>query len=378
DFEGQSLKKTYEKPKETFLSKAYAYATFSNEPQLSVSQSNAKQIVANQDAFFESSLPVRFSNFVEVLPFPFSLKLSELSTDFEKNLTGFSITAAKSAYFTNNKRVIMILPDDPSIWGTKLDGLAPLGYEKVLLLRGTISLPGTVAAHEMIHSLGFVPSQTVDKGHVPEGSQVPLGFKISQASGEILKDTPDLMLGTSSSSRWISTEAYSHALAKLSKKGMDPEVIIISGTIDLSDQVEADPWYKILSDQVTEISDQGAYSITFVDKNDQVLIRHQFDPSFELNAVLSEGATGSAILQTDISGFVFAIPAQAGTRSIRIEKGEQILFERPVSLNAPVISEVSDLDRKILQSGLLEKLSWVVRDEDGDDLETSLDWSHDG
>ncbi|HBY95194.1 MAG TPA: hypothetical protein DEP84_14765 [Chloroflexi bacterium] len=76
-------------------------------------------------------------------------------------------------------------------------------------------------------------------------------------------------------------------------------------------------------------------------------------------------------------GVSFIMPWEAGTTSIVLLQGNQVLDERAVSAGAPTVTITSPTGPQSWPSGSTQTLAWTGSDPDGDSLSYSLFYSHD-
>lgn len=160
--------------------------------------------------------------------------------------------------------------------------------------------------------------------------------------------------------------------------GMDPEIIVVRGTIFKNGTVATtDPWYR-LSEGTPELAPgtTGNYSIALLDNENQVLSQFGFNVSFtyllDINGNLTEAETNSV-------PFIFNIPYLTGTSHIQIRNATgHILVSKTISSNSPTVTVMFPNGGEILQAGNNYTITWDASDLDGDTLSYTVAYSQDG
>ncbi|MCB1123959.1 MAG: hypothetical protein KJT03_20565, partial [Verrucomicrobiae bacterium] len=195
----------------------------------------------------------------------FYLNPGDFSEEVSQNVLTILGLAENWALLNGVTRLVTLFPEDSRIWFGNAEGApaslsspafkhapAVLGSEEV-----AINYPDTTAS-EILRTFGF---SDTSNGPPP----IEEGFEIFRNSAEILEELPDLMQSPKSPESWISKEQYEAMLFILLNPTPDPEVLIVSGSINQAEEVSANAWYTGFTDQVTQLQTEGVYSIKFLD-----------------------------------------------------------------------------------------------------------------
>ena len=112
----------------------------------------------------------------------------------------------------------------------------------------------------------------------------------------------------------------------------------------------------------------GAYAVEALSASGDVLASQNFDVSFSLLSNPPE--------EIDPAPFETTVLMPPDTRSLRIKHGATILGVRPVSENAPSVTQIAPVPG-VTVSGR-SPITWLSSDSDGDELSHMVEYSHDG
>lgn len=369
DYDGRSADLEQDDPKLIFVNIEPAVAVFPSWVQAGISVALAESITQKSIAYMNAALPMAGVSGSSPQPISIPAQPGSIVAERNYNLVGLGRFVERASIFSSVTRIVLLSPDDDRFWAPGVDGIVLENLDRVALLRARPGLADGSAAHEIAHSYGQL--------HYTGNDLVAKGYRIGPDKGEILKDMPDLMRPKAGADMWISDSVYDFMMGAMSGNPADPEMVVISGAIDGSDVVTADPWYTVWTDQVTTLSDEGAYSVATLDAEGTTLSEHRFDPSFEMEVILSADATEEPDLSLSASPFVFSMPRHKDLHTIRILKGATVLYEREVSPNAPSVEIVTQLEGATLEAGDATRIAWTASDPDGGALIASLEWSAD-
>lgn len=246
---------------------------------------------------------------------------------------------------------------------------------------------GAITAHEIAHSMGWVPPDNPqwDPGNHLDYYPSPgywvnkrceMGFFLwSRETPCDTNQTPlDFMHFSSSEEgvnvdRWISKPTFEYLLNFL-KVRPAPEVPIIGtgGIIFPNGTGTWDPWYRFVGVPDIPLNNKGQYRILYLDKNGSKITETGFD-SF---AHLSEG------LEPNVSFLSLKIPDVQGVNKIVIQNGTHVLVERIISPNHPKVKIISPNGTDTFKTNDTIKIKWNASDLDvGDKLWSMVSFSQD-
>jgi hypothetical protein len=173
---------------------------------------------------------------------------------------------------------------------------------------------------------------------------------------------------------WISPAAYRQLLNQIGpitaqvRPAAVQRIILASGFMSNSGEVNLEPWYPFDADLGTATS--GAYTIQALDASSQVLASRNFDVSFTLLSDPPETLTSAP--------FEVSAPFPAGTVAFRIMQGATILKLVPVSAHSPTVTLLSPNGSQVWSNGQTYTIQWIGSDADNDPLAYTLLYSPDG
>jgi len=202
----------------------------------------------------------------------------------------------------------------------------------------------TAAAHEIGHTYNLKDEYKVDEGTctIPEGNEgdpahgfwVEEKAQIENAVGFMgTAPKPKGTLPQDALNRWIDNADYYHLFNAL-KKGIDPNILLLSGYISKEDTIELSDWHYIENVEIDEIP-PGDYSVEFYDKNGDIIDTTKFDVHF----FLFMEPFGE--FDIDPASFVLAIPYPENTYKVQIKHNEKILTE--INPNSKLLHDAVDL-----------------------------------
>jgi len=162
------------------------------------------------------------------------------------------------------------------------------------------------------------------------------------------------------------------------KMGIDPEIIVVRGTVFKNFTIAADePWYR-LPEGIPDLAPEttGNYSIVLLDEQHQTLSQMNFNVSFtytvDLNGTLIEA-------ETDYVPFIYNIQYVSGTSTIEIRNSTgYVLASKTISSNPPTVNLTFPNGGEVLETGTNYTMTWEASDPDEDSLTYSLAYSRDG
>jgi len=246
-----------------------------------------------------------------------------------------------------------MLDDAISIWtwgelltGTSADrsvGIVPDDYFKYHLAGDAagVTFPGvhaglveggywTVTAHEIGHTYGlrlkwpFGPGEEYDTnppGNPSNGFWVSEHKEISNGVCFMGYAPPKHSFDYSSTRpSWICNEDYIDLFKKFRVSETDPDVLLLSGIIFKNGTVKLHSSYFVESGIADDII-QGDYSIQILDADGQTLNEIKFYAPFEMYIETI------GVVETDFTGFTFAIPYPKDAAIIFLKYEDEILME---------------------------------------------------
>ncbi len=162
--------------------------------------------------------------------------------------------------------------------------------------------------------------------------------------------------------QWISDYHYKKLRNRLlsSSFALDTlatgQTLVVSGRLDENDTAQLNPAFTMHTTQSTPES--GNYTLELLDASGQVLASHAFEP-VEAHPY-TRWHEGEPV--GHLRGFALAVPAQEGTRGLRVRRGEAVLAERFGGSAAPAfgLAALSEPGTQPLA------LSWTASDTDAD------------
>jgi len=228
-------------------------------------------------------------------------------------------------------------------------------------------------AHEMGHSLGFIPTNHTLECKKPNitwrahHSCINLSNYGFDLSSDAVMDTSKFDIMGYNETQWIDKTTYDFLFTQLKVAG-DPTVVEISGKISKNGTVTLDPWYKLDGTPTLPLGSTGNYTIDFVDQNQNVLASTGFDLTFSLHSDPNPSdptLSGYRQVDLDLVPFVFTIPYADGAHSIEIKdsSGKKIA-ERIISPNPPSVKVITPNGGDHFLVGQKISLEWNATDSD--------------
>lgn len=243
-----------------------------------------------------------------------------------------------------------------------------------------------VPLHEFGHDYGLPLKANSSKGEeynkLPRGRKCAPGYfvaehqvKTSVLTGNVFQ--PANIMGSTnvtapgSGGPWIAMDDYLQLLSRLSNPNRDPEVFLISGNVNPDKSVYADPWYTTWVDDLAPAVEGATHSIVLLDKDGGVLS--------QTGLAVAQFITESTPSIPEIDGwaFVAAVQKVMGTKRIQIRHEENVLFERVISDNPPMITLLSPVGGEVFTPGEQVHTAWSATDKDGDELWVTVSFSPD-
>jgi hypothetical protein len=199
-------------------------------------------------------------------------------------------------------------------------------------VKGVLILDGFYggSAHEVAHTYGLYYG-------IPEQYQInPLYGKI--ASG-VRVETGEWMTGYdimgavaygTLEDTWIDSDTFSQLFSIMANYPEDPQILLASGIINSNGTVEfPNTWYSLAEGIPDTNLMPGDYALIFVDENGSEIAQTSFDAQFEVQIggypAVEVGTDGDLIsqtafetMETNSTGFSFAIPYYTGTAEVQI------------------------------------------------------------
>jgi len=277
-------------------------------------------------------------------------------------------------------RLILIFPRHATVWPTipNLGEAAGWAYRRPHPIKHVVSVvgnlvtpnyPGNVSAHEIGHTFGFDDVPTPTARTVPDGYWVGERMVFSQAFDFMDYAVP----------AWINQTHYEFLVQEFTKPALDPEVLLVNGTIAANGTVTAFPWHSVFVSDPDAPQGAGTHAIEFRDNTGKLIASHPFTPGFEaIGDTFSTNQTHEASVTMNSAPFSFALPRPTNLASVRLVKGAQLLYERLVTPHAPVVEFIAPAGGEILTPRQLFQPRWAATDADGGELSSTLFFSKNG
>ena len=117
--------------------------------------------------------------------------------------------------------------------------------------------------------------------------------------------------------RWVTKDNWYKLMRALDSERPDPELLLISGLIDLDGTVKLYRWLT-LPKGVPDFPETGSYTIRLSDQAGATLLTAPFDISFSLNV------DPFGTIESDVAPFFVAIPYPVETAAVSIEGPEGV------------------------------------------------------
>jgi hypothetical protein len=132
---------------------------------------------------------------------------------------------------------------------------------------------------------------------------------------------------------WIDNECYSHLFREFRYDKTDPQILLVNGLIFKNGTVQLGKWYWLEEGSISYVY-PGDYSIQIVDFNGNIIGETLFAAPF------AAYADPIGVIETDVTGFAFAIQYPDTTSKIQIQyNGETIIKLNP---NAKILHDAID------------------------------------
>ena len=174
---------------------------------------------------------------------------------------------------------------------------------------------------------------------------------------------------------WVADEHYENLFREF-KAGGNPhgsensKVLFVRGMLHKDNMVDLKSMF-LLENVEVDPPMTGNYSIRMVDLENQILGETWFDAPFSLYV------DPIGIVETDVTGFAFALPWHEETAEILIMLENEPLASRPVSANSPIVEVKYPNGGEVFFEKETVEIEWDATDTDGDNLTFALLYSRD-
>jgi hypothetical protein len=152
------------------------------------------------------------------------------------------------------------------------------------------------------------------------------------------------------------------------RKGMTPKALFIEGNIDdATRSINFGPWMRLENATISAMVDEQYATHTFkvLDNSDQEIARYLYRPTFRALGLDELDALSSPDPEMDVEHFAFVVPCPDNARKVIVEHQGNIIAERILSANKPVVSiEFPTNGQDVKQERFLAR--WTATDADGD------------
>jgi hypothetical protein len=177
-----------------------------------------------------------------------------------------------------------------------------------------------VTAHELGHTYGFGEGYVLnpDGTCCLSGGQLTSGFWVQRDQAVI--NSIDYM-GTSAGAinypnqatqRWSTTDRFADLFRQFRTNATDPEVLLVTGTVNQNSAVRLGPMYRLLNNTASQ-SAPGDAAVRVLDSIGNIIAEVPFTVDFR---VFTDPPTS-----LDTAPFAFAIPYPAAASEIQIVRG---------------------------------------------------------
>ena len=272
-------------------------------------------------------------------------------------------------------RIVLLVPRDwPGLFtNEEWAGIMNTGVKHTVIVCKDF---WTADAHEIGHTFGLYieypydgEEYRVEHGHVTYEGHQTCGYWVNEREK---KEGVICFMGTASfkdlSSRWVCADEYKWLLEKKFSIE-DPELLMVLGRIYRNGSTYFDEWYRLPSGMPDiRMNEKGEYTIRFLDIHNEIINETGFNISFEIK---------DANITLEYAPLSFTVPYPKNTHKIQILHGENVLEERKVSQNSPVVTITYPNGGETLQVGKEYTIRWDASDPDGDDLVFMVGYSCD-
>jgi hypothetical protein len=182
-------------------------------------------------------------------------------------------------------------------------------------------------SHELGHTFGLShQAGAADPCRHPGGPEVSVeGYWVEQGKPvqnltSMMHDVGPPVLDFPKPNSWITVHDYTALFEEFVQGSMDPEVLIIGGTIQTDGSIWLGPLRRLPAG-IIDKSRPGDWAVRVYDSNQQLLVEHRFDVRF-------------AAALTSVP-FGFSIPYPAGAHTFTIERSGDVLLQQPITALAP-------------------------------------------
>jgi len=252
----------------------------------------------------------------------------------------------------------------PATIGLAIDpsaGAAPSAG--VLVEQGAVP---AVVVHELSHTFG--------QAHV--AGAVANGYWLTNRAAQTGRE---LMNPTLVNDPWLSVPVFEYLRARLAATPGDPPVLLIRGSIAADGAVTAGNWFQQMGLLDAALGETGTVTLEYRNSSGAVLGSVGFDPA---GADVIRAIVGPPAAEVPAAGvrlFSLRVPdLLAGTRSLVLREGNNVLFTRPVSVHAPTVAFTAPAGGDTITSGTAVTATVLAVDADSDTLAHTYAISSDG
>jgi len=232
-----------------------------------------------------------------------------------------------------------------------------------------------LSTHEVSHTYGLDDNYVVTGGVLTSRGDHAVGYWVNE-NRDVLPAAWDLMGAVwdiwNGDRTWIKKPNYIELLERFTNQ-RDPEVLGISGYIDINDNVELNPWYKLDQGYIDlEWGTTGSYTVRAYDINNFLLYEAGFNVSFNM-----------------ISDYFYKYSVNETLFNFRVEWNDDIkridivnstsditIATRSISSKIPEVTITSPSSGDQIKQGKYE-ITWIGSDDDGDSLTYAIFISND-
>jgi hypothetical protein len=167
---------------------------------------------------------------------------------------------------------------------------------------------------------------------------------------------------------FASVEQFTSQKSQLSKTGTVPKALFIEGNVDSTTLAyDFGPWMRLADATISPMMDAAYATHTFkvLDAGDQEIASYLYHPTFRALGLDEVDALTGPDPQMQKEYFAFVVPCPDDARRVVVEKDGNVVAERTISANKPVVTITFPANNQDVKSANFEA-TWSATDPDGE------------
>jgi len=297
-----------------------------------INRDDFDQTVTESSDFIKATYPIAEEN-LTVFKYPLNTYGSLIKGDVGTVLDLLETWLIANITRVSTDRAIGIVPDDYFKYhydDPDQTGMMSIGINSALSIVNDWVTP----AHEVGHTYGLWDGDE-EEYDGPGCGNLSYGYWVSKSD---YRDHLYCFMGCAPlpkrTNRWVDNEDYSELFRTFRKNKNDPEVLLLSGTIDKEANVKFNNFYIIESGMIEE-EQSGNYSVRLIDFGGNLVDDISFRAEFKIHR------DPIGVTESEIAGFTIIIPYSKNVTTIQIVHNNQIISE--VNSNAKTLLDAIGL-----------------------------------